>query len=54
MKVSGVMLLTGFFIKNKIVFVIAIVFTIIGVIAVHLYGDAQMRRIEKEDGKKAK
>ena len=44
MKVSGVMLLTGFFIKNKIVFVIAIVFTIIGVIAVHLYGDAQMRR----------
>ena len=54
MKVSGVMLLTGFFIKNKIVFVIAIVFTIIGVISVHLYGDAQMRRIEKEDGKKAK
>ena len=53
MKVSGIMLLTGFFMKNKIVFIVGIVFAIIGVIAVHLYGDAKMRMMEKEEGKKA-
>ena len=53
MKVSGIMLLTGFFMKNKIVFIVGIVFALIGVIAVHLYGDAKMRKMEKEEGKKA-